>query len=363
MQPDPEYLHDEWCISTRALLVLCVFASQASRRRLDKARGSRLLTSILAKLVTGSVAQKAVEFPSAALLLCGARAGGRQACEHLSPLMMGMSSVGSVSPQKVLSDTMHSLFQMQCACVSARSVLQGMLSFLGLRLPDQVPTAAFTSDPTQARLLDSDVPEGKRRRRLGGDFKEFVATRVVQDGRAGSSHAFLRCDGQVTASASSPWEEKTVWEYQSAAWLTFSGSGSISIAIDGSRVGQPAREMEVCFAWENDKGVGAWCPPQAFMGPVVFQSPESAGGAVHALCGTLDFSVHSAKCSRVRAGCLELFTPGFMAMPCLVAGDRQWCPGQSGSGGCPAIFFGIGEGFPVSFFFARTIVALFEQIA
>lgn len=259
----PPFLHDEWAIASAGLPVFFVYAAQASRTKVAKHRADRLLRAFLVKLVTPEAARHLSQFPERSVQACAARGMGSQVCEHLAPLVGALSGVDS-APQHLLADALHGLLREHQSCTSAQAILRSLAGSLGAHINAQVPVASWTTDPTATQLLDKALPDKKRRRRIDEDFKKVVATQVVADGRAGTGAAFLRSlGGAASPSASSAWEERVLLESQSAAWLHFATASAVSICIDGIRVGQPAQEMEVCFAWDPTVGVGIWCPPQA----------------------------------------------------------------------------------------------------
>ena len=163
-----------------------------------------------------------------------------------------------------------SLVSAEADCRSARDLLPDCIESLAEEFDTRLPEVAWTSDPTEARLLDHDVAEKRKRRRLDEDFKHAVATQVVVEGRAKSSHAYLRSKGDAVSSASSAWEEQAVMEMQAASWLSFAGCQSLGFCIDGSRTGQPARETEYCYLFNLEKHCGTWAPPQAGVTPVLY---------------------------------------------------------------------------------------------
>lgn len=259
----PVFLHEEWAITTCALIVLLVFLAQMGKSRLDKHRSDRLLKAFLAKLLPPQEALQQVRCDEVDLNRCSDRVPHAKHCEHLAPLLGRIAARKAAAPQHLVCDLVVGLFQEQQCCVSAHKLLCTLVVRVGVVVDQQVPSASWTTDATETQLLDTSLPDKKRRRRIDEDFKHAVATKVVASGRAGTSAAFLRSKGATSSTVSASWEERVVLEAQASSWASFASAPTVSIAIDGSRVGQPAQEMEVCFAWDPARGIGSWCPPQA----------------------------------------------------------------------------------------------------
>ena len=83
--------------------------------------------------------------------------------------------------------------------------------------------------------------------------------------------AELSIDARQARSA----EDQRLALYQAAAWLTFRTCTSLHIVVDGSRFGQPARELEVSYAFSADQQLGVWMPVQVLLIIVA-----TAGGGV-----------------------------------------------------------------------------------
>ena len=84
---------------------------------------------------------------------------------------------------------------------------------------------------------------------------------MVLDGRADQTRDGARLVG-IGGSTASKWDEKEALKYQAACWKLCEQAGcSLSVALDGKRLGQPAEETEVFAAWVWPQEVAFWLPP------------------------------------------------------------------------------------------------------
>ena len=82
---------------------------------------------------------------------------------------------------------------------------------------------------------------------------------AVADGKALTCTAMVRATGRGAVNSAQDWPGR--WLSQS--WLTLACKGDLSIALDASRIGNPAQEAEVLLVWSLAQNRGAIVPMQA----------------------------------------------------------------------------------------------------
>lgn len=94
-------------------------------------------------------------------------------------------------------------------------------------------------------------PSG-RNRRLDEDFREEVAKNALALGRASSLGAFLRMAEDGDDSAAGHILEQRLGCYVAICRRYRSAVHWLSVALDGSKVGQPLEDTEVYLTWNGD---------------------------------------------------------------------------------------------------------------
>ena len=88
---------------------------------------------------------------------------------------------------------------------------------------------------------------------------------AVWDGTCRSSAAFLQSHGRQTQ-VGTKLEGRYINEYQAAGWMVGAKRGDLSIAPDGTRVGNPAEETLVIPTWSAKAELGMRIPPMVHLG-------------------------------------------------------------------------------------------------
>ena len=130
-------------------------------------------------------------------------------------------------------------------------------------LDEHLTVAAFTTDPVKA-AADEDPLGGKRRR--DEDFKRAVAVDGVLAKRAPTAAALLRATATAPPSSAPTWTAKSLLTYQASCVLCGPDCSTVSVCVDGGRLGNPAENCEL-FAFDVKMPNGTrhfmWPPPQA----------------------------------------------------------------------------------------------------
>ena len=263
--------HDAFCLTSAGLLVFVRCCIILLRPLLQRRQAKHLLLALFAKLVPSDACAGHGSWqptPQEAEL-CDVRQQGQQYCAHMSPLMCQVGAKPAPCPQHKVAEFWVGLGSLSGKCKCAVQVDRRCVQILSEMVAQSAPEAAYTRDPTKASQLDAGA--GRKRRRLDEDYKAAVISKGQAEGASSlSSSQFLASQGEMKGRNASRWHCQAAKEYQAAAWLSFSGVQTLHYMVDGSRVGQPAREYEVGFAWSAGHGprphpVGAWLPPQALL--------------------------------------------------------------------------------------------------
>lgn len=98
-------------------------------------------------------------------------------------------------------------------------------------------------------------PGGNKKRRVDQDTREAVTSRVTGEGRAVRAAGWATMNGESENSVRF-WRDKDLLVHVGNTWMTFDGSKTISMTMDASRLGEPAKEMLLSGLWSADKAVG-----------------------------------------------------------------------------------------------------------
>lgn len=119
------------------------------------------------------------------------------------------------------------------------------------------------SDPL---MLTSHMDTNNRRRRYDEDFKAAVTTRVVMEGKAGSVREYAKAQsagGALKAKTAGKWDHDHLQWHHACMWQLATGFEEVSITVDGSRIGQPAKGTFMYAMYNVEHEVGGWLMPQA----------------------------------------------------------------------------------------------------
>lgn len=102
-----------------------------------------------------------------------------------------------------------------------------------------------------------------KKRRMDFHVKQYVLADAVQSGSASScSNAAKSLNGNVAPNSGLKWRGQEMSAYRAASILAFSSVGSVSVALDGARIGRPAKEILAGFIYCDRMARCAALPPQ-----------------------------------------------------------------------------------------------------
>jgi hypothetical protein len=117
---------------------------------------------------------------------------------------------------------------------------------------------AFPTDVLRHGIL----PDGQKRRRIDEDLRQAMTMQMVSDGRAASAASMARAMGQVTPSRGPAWEKEAMMQYLVNGWSRFRHLSTLSICMDGSRMGCPAEETVTYLCFCPAVNASMWLPSQ-----------------------------------------------------------------------------------------------------
>ena len=132
---------------------------------------------------------------------------------------------------------------------------------------------AFPTDVLKHGIL----PDGQKKRRIDEDLRQAMAIQMVSEKRASSAASMARALGQVSPSLGQAWEKEAMKQYLMNGWSCFRHLNTLSICMDGSRLGCPAEETVTYLCFCPAVNVSMWLPSQ-----VRGQSKQTYH--IHALC-------------------------------------------------------------------------------
>jgi hypothetical protein len=253
-------VHAEYTLSTRGVCLFLLACSSLLGLKIQKRAAVEVLRSFCRRMLPADILEQVdVGASDQARGLCRMGSVGLDLCCHLLDTSNIVETSSTEFPQVRVAEYLCAVFAETGHCHAARRVIEETISKLGQIVDVFAATASFTSDPRKAACLDYGM--GRKRRRVDEDFKKMAVEACV--GKTGTtSRSILRHGDELHVSAGARWEVNDLLERQSANWLMFEGARSVSVIMDGSRVGSPASELEVAFAWNQDAASGAWLPPQ-----------------------------------------------------------------------------------------------------
>jgi hypothetical protein len=275
--PGPAAQHEAYSLTSAGLLVFVRCCIILLRPLLQRRQAKHFLLAIFAKLVPSDVLADHGNWQPTPeeVEQCDVRPQGQQYCAHMAPLMCQVGACLGTCPQHAMAEFWCGLGSLSGRCMCARQLDKRCVQLLSAMVAQSAPEVAYTRDPTKAVQLDAGA--GRKRRRVDEDYKAAVISKGLAEGTGSlSSSQFLASQGEMNGRNAARWAGQAAKEYQAAAWLSFSGVQALHYMVDGSRVGQPAREYEVGFAWSPGFGprphpVGAWLPPQVIIATSCYQ--------------------------------------------------------------------------------------------
>eukprot|EP00971_Amphidinium_carterae_P333549 6468332-Amphidinium_carterae.3 len=259
---DNSSIHEEFTVTTLGLLLFLQIMAVSLRNPQQKLAAQTILTNMFDRMGSHMSVQTALgAITQEQSLLCPSRLCGKVACVHLES-MRAIDEQGNLVNGSI-GIGWKSIMSLLPVCPAMKKGVSAVLAQLADQLVIGVLESSYTSDPLQGSRVSVNHPEVHlKRRRADEDYKEAVVTKVVTQGRAASGRAYVRAvEGPDACSKVSLWEDQHSTRYLLSGWA-MPEHVSYSVAIDASRLGKPAEETLVAFAYARDCSAGVWLPPQ-----------------------------------------------------------------------------------------------------
>lgn len=244
----------------------CKLANPKDDRSRSLAVAKAIFCELLSPQQASGLAEDMLQISAEDIARCSEFLGDRP-CRHVSQGLVPVD-VEETRPQGALAHSLVALAAAAVACAALRGWLNLLLGSLEHMMVASINANEYSSDMLQVALL-----QGRSKRlRLDEDYIAAVHS-AVAEGRARCAGALVRAGGGLAVSSANNLPGRWLSQYQAAGFLTFT-SGDLSLAMDGSRVGNPAQENEVLAVWSPIFDRGMVLPVQAGAGRTEPQKPE-----------------------------------------------------------------------------------------
>ena len=176
--------------------------------------------------------------------MCFPPVGAVRYCHHLHGVLEGLTWARPGFPQQRFLGFLLFLHGLISVCLAVSRQLQELIPTSAQAMDSQATPASFTDDPPAEAAQDR-----RESQRSSGD---------ADTGRGPSTviSCILACEWILPIPVG---EVARPHAQLAEAWKVSHGCQALHVSADGSWVSQPAREVEVTFAWHAHKQVGV-CP-------------------------------------------------------------------------------------------------------
>lgn len=251
-------------MSTGGMLLYLLDQGAHRRRRAERDTTISVFKGVLRNMVRDGQAVDllVVEPPPAeggACVLGANDAGGDPSfCMHVRHFVDGFRASPVNSHQSQLACLLLELFAGSSMCVTLRAWAAQRIRMTAEAIDEGLRFCDLPADPLKYGLFQT----GQRGVRIDEDYKRALAQRVILEGRAASSSAFLRGQGELNPSLGPKVESRWLTEYQLESRATLVESRTVGVVLDASRIGEPAMDLYLYLAYSPDIGRSSWLPPQ-----------------------------------------------------------------------------------------------------
>ena len=160
-----------------------------------------------------------------------------------------------------MSSALQALWRHVVVCDACKHVLKLFLAFLRSEVPKGVQTLWPLKD---AHKLDIVTPNGGKKRVAPDSYKKMAVHGYLQNKKARNGKGFVALDG-YSRSTMQDWTKEAVVTYLKACRRCAPASppSVLGLWTDCCRMGNPAREWQVSFAYDADQHLGFCLPPMA----------------------------------------------------------------------------------------------------
>ena len=187
-------------------------------------------------------------------------------CEHSAYVQIG---IPAEEDWEALCDTINYMFLQSHTCASNTSVLKGLAAWIMQRAANKFEGACEdSSNGTRAARIAAQGRRlyGDKKIRIDEDFKNLTTVSLHYTKSITNSASYLRSSGSgCTAASGRRWMDLHVRRSQAAAIEHYSTLRHARVAVDGCRLGKPARDTNVFLLKEPRLGTAFPLAPQASM--------------------------------------------------------------------------------------------------
>lgn len=248
-------------VSTPGLLLILLQWVKTKRQRAHRERAWMLWLGLMSKCIppddARDVSLQDILDESTHLCIHSARGG---LCSHVEEFFGECRRGSDEHTHSSIGLRMGMLLTHVGDCPAAAAGLHDTLILLGSMIDAAV---VAIGDCDIAKWTNLQGPCGKKRRLGDADLRNFLLGDNVLQGRASSATASTKSQG-VHSNTTQCWLEKHRREYLEAAWSVPGPMprGVYSLAEDGARFGQPARETQAYALWVASSDQAVWLPIQ-----------------------------------------------------------------------------------------------------
>ena len=254
------FVRQEMGCTTLALVSLLVGESVLGATLLRQRVALQMLGSILCFTATPEYASSLLGDWADQQNPCLEVEVGQRHCPHVLRVFAARRDARQGPPQKAVAAVLAAALREYVKCEGIAKSYKAKLQLLCRHIDERVGDLGWTTN--HVKHTQHIQSSSGRKRRLDEDFKEAVVRQALTLHEGSSVGAFLRANEGGDASAAASICNERNSRYLAAMREANAGVQCLSIALDGSKLGQPLEETEVYVCWNADKCVASVALPQ-----------------------------------------------------------------------------------------------------
>lgn len=285
-----ELSRDTWTIDTRGLLAVLLKWANSRRQERGRVLAVFALKSIIGKFLDLDCMDGLIQAIIDVLAQDPPCEDGlrENCCRRLRQLLDAFPQNPEQLPQDRLVEFLLQLDQRLPYCASMRECMRLLITRVSELIFKRFDQATTTEDPIK---VDRPREAAGRKRSWGESFKRFLTDDLAKRGKARHAPAIGVASG-ACSSRLCEWQQRKMASIQACLVRAFGeAKGTIVIASDGARLGNPAEETNVYLMSCPRLGLGTWMIPQVSrFGAHYSRSPQTAvrkGKPTHIRCRPL----------------------------------------------------------------------------
>lgn len=257
----------EFWDSTEILLCMVSCLLGTRRRVSDRDRatvvGARFFEATLQVADVEALAMW--DIPPHAMEKCNKGNDAYGLCECLQPALAdpGLSQSADMAPQLFMHRKAMALAR-ALPCNAAAAALRIVVDELAAAIHNSVDTWAEGDWPRGENAIVLSESSQKKRR-VDFHVRQYVVSSALEDGRQASCSQVFRSLAGVAQNSPVKWRGVEMSAYRATTMAAFNPNMTVSLAVDGSRLGRPAKEVLVGFLSCPSRNLHAALSPQAIL--------------------------------------------------------------------------------------------------